>query len=105
MLGALSLLQNHKVLLDVAHHGELSFQVFPTMPASPQVNVSRVYVDQWQPPSASQASESTLQSLLFNILTVALAAATLVVACLHFMHQRKSKRDRDVFHGTRGHSL
>ena len=81
-----------------------AFPPSPIMPAFPQVNVSRVDVDQWQPPSTSQASPSTLQSLLFNILTVALAAATLVVACSHFMHQRKSKKDRHVIRGMCGRS-
>jgi hypothetical protein len=36
--------------------------------------------------------EARMQTLLFNTVTVFLAAASLVVACIHFILQRKKNR-------------
>ena len=38
------------------------------------------------------SNEPRMQTLLFNTVTVFLAAASLVVACIHFIHQRKKNR-------------
>jgi hypothetical protein len=43
--------------------------------------------------------ESPLRTLLFNIMAIGLAAATLVVACLHFCHQRKERERNSQMHG------
>lgn len=60
------------------------------MPALPQ-NTSNAHV--LQPPStgARHLEESSLQTLLFDTLTVLLAAASFVVATLHFIHQKREK--------------
>jgi hypothetical protein len=42
-----------------------------------------------QPRPQQDLEASKLQTLLFNVVTAMLAAATLVVAVLHFRHQRK----------------
>lgn len=51
------------------------------------VNASQVSGGLWQSSIASRTDQSSVQGLLFNILTVLLAAATLAVACMHFFHQ------------------
>ncbi|KAF2680914.1 hypothetical protein K458DRAFT_407050 [Lentithecium fluviatile CBS 122367] len=42
-----------------------------------------------QPDPKQELHGSELQTILFNNFAIMLAAATLIVACLHFRHQRK----------------
>ena len=53
----------------------------------------------YNPPSLppnqfADSAEPRLQALLFNTITVVLAAASLVVTCLHFLYQRNSIEQR-----------
>ncbi|KAF2250213.1 hypothetical protein BU26DRAFT_518634 [Trematosphaeria pertusa] len=68
------------------------------MPVLPPTNGSLAL--QW-PAAAAEEEEPQLQ--LFNIITVCLAAASLVVACFHLAYQRKGakgevERQRDEGH-------
>lgn len=59
------------------------------MGAFPRMDASQTI--QWPPnPKPSPPDSSDLQTLLFNIMSIVLAAATLLVACLHFAHQRRA---------------
>ncbi|KAF1966560.1 hypothetical protein BU23DRAFT_316566 [Bimuria novae-zelandiae CBS 107.79] len=57
------------------------------MPALPQNNSAQGY--RFPTNSMYEADPPGMQTLLFNILMVLLAVATLVVACIHFAHQRR----------------
>ncbi|KAF2680920.1 hypothetical protein K458DRAFT_458027 [Lentithecium fluviatile CBS 122367] len=64
-----------------------------------RVDANGASTGQLQSPGASHANGANganIQTLLFNILTVVLAAATLAVACFHAFHQRRPNRGRDV---------
>ncbi|KAF2641081.1 hypothetical protein P280DRAFT_468752, partial [Massarina eburnea CBS 473.64] len=53
-------------------------------------------VTQWPSNPITSLSEPTqLQNILVNTLTVVLALASLVVAVVHFVHQRRSIRHSD----------
>jgi hypothetical protein len=43
----------------------------------------------WPSSAHVDSAEPRIQALLFNIITIFLAAATLLIACLHLMHQRR----------------
>lgn len=49
----------------------------------------------WQPDIIPQADAPTVQNLLFNVVTVALASASLFIALLHLLHQRKAANQGD----------
>ena len=59
------------------------------MPVLPPTNGSLAL--QW-PAADAEGEEPQLQTFLFNIITVCLAAASLVVACFHFAYQRKGAK-------------
>ncbi|KAF2680919.1 hypothetical protein K458DRAFT_392584 [Lentithecium fluviatile CBS 122367] len=61
-------------------------------------NASQAHADQWQALTPPRADNSKMQALLFNVLTVILAAGTLVVAFIHIVHQWRQIRGRDVEH-------
>ncbi|OCL06923.1 hypothetical protein AOQ84DRAFT_355238 [Glonium stellatum] len=58
----------------------------------------------FNPIQASTLNGSSIQSLIFNILTVLFAASSVVVACLHFSRSKHSqqvnenRQDHEMFH-------
>lgn len=55
------------------------------LPANLNHSIERPTSHMFQP-----REDSTLRNLVFNIMAILLAAATLAVACFHLSHQRKN---------------
>jgi hypothetical protein len=62
------------------------------MPALFKPSVPRSnHTSSWPSSTHPDSAGLKLQALLFNTITIIFAAATLIVACIHLMHQRGNK--------------